>query len=420
MAEKIRVLIVDDLQETRENVRKLLQFEPDIEVIGQAANGQQAVELTQQHQPDIILMDINMPGVDGITASQAISKSDPGSQIIIMSVQSEVDYLRRAMLAGARDFLMKPFSGDELVSAVRRVHETRPAVAAPVPAAQLASSGGAAVPRAAARRKEGQIITVYSPKGGSGSTTVAVNLAVALAARGYQTVIVDGSLQFGDVALMLNLKTTTTLVDLIGRIEELDEELISSLVMSHKSGLKALLAPSRPEMAELVTGEHMKVLMKRLRSCFEFVVVDTSTSLDDVALTELDLADRIVLVAQQSLPSLKNISRFFDLTEDLKYPPQKVMLVVNRESNRMSISLKDVADTLKRTVVATVPVDDAVAGEAADQGRPLVSGAWQKRPISVALARLAEQIAQELKTSEEGAVEQVPGASRLARLFGSR
>jgi pilus assembly protein CpaE len=420
MAEKIRVLIVDDLQETRENVRKLLQFEPDIEVIGQAANGQQAVELTQQHQPDIILMDINMPGVDGITASQAISKSDPGSQIIIMSVQSEVDYLRRAMLAGARDFLMKPFSGDELVSAVRRVHETRPAVAAPVPAAQLASSGGAAVPRAAARRKEGQIITVYSPKGGSGSTTVAVNLAVALAARGYQTVIVDGSLQFGDVALMLNLKTTTTLVDLIGRIEELDEELISSLVMSHKSGLKALLAPSRPEMAELVTGEHMKVLMKRLRNCFEFVVVDTSTSLDDVALTELDLADRIVLVAQQSLPSLKNISRFFDLTEDLKYPPQKVMLVVNRESNRMSISLKDVADTLKRTVVATVPVDDAVAGEAADQGRPLVSGAWQKRPISVALARLAEQIAQELKTSEEGAVEQVPGASRLARLFGSR
>jgi pilus assembly protein CpaE len=420
MAEKIRVLIVDDLQETRENVRKLLQFETDIDVIGQAADGRQAVDLTRQHRPDIILMDINMPGMDGITASQAISKSNPASQIIIMSVQSEVDYLRRAMLAGARDFLMKPFSGDELVSAVRRVHETRPAVTGAAPALQPAASDGAPVIRTGIPRKEGHIITVYSPKGGSGCTTVAVNLAVGLAARGHRTVIVDGSLQFGDVAVMLNLKTTTTLVDLIERISELDEDLINSLVMSHQSGLKALLAPSRPEMAELVTGEHMKPLLKRLRNCFDFVVVDTSTSLDEIVLTELDLADRIVLVAQQSLPSLKNISRFFDLTQDLRYPPKKVMLVVNRESNRMSISLKDVADTLKRPVVATVPVDDAVAGEAADQGRPLVSGPWQKRPISLALARLAEQIVQELKASEESSVEQVSGVSRLARLFGSR
>jgi pilus assembly protein CpaE len=420
MAEKIRVLIVDDLYETRENVRKLLQFESDIDVIGQAANGQEAIEVTRQHRPDIVLMDINMPGVDGITASQSISKLNPASQIIIMSVQSEVDYLRRAMLAGARDFLMKPFSGDELVSAVRRVHETRPAVTVPTPAAQPATPDGVTVPRTVSRRKEGHIITVYSPKGGSGCTTVAVNLAVALAARGHQTVIVDGSLQFGDVAVMLNLKTTTTLVDLIERMSELDEDLISSLVMSHSSGLKALLAPSRPEMAELVTGEHMKTLLKRLRDCFEFVVVDTSTVLDEIVLTDLDLADRIVLVAQQSLPSLKNISRFFDLTQDLKYSARKVMLVVNRESNRMSISLKDVADTLKRPVVATIPVDDGVAGEAADQGRPLVSGAWQKRPVSLALARLAEQIAQELRIKEEPAAEQVSGVSRLARLFGSR
>jgi pilus assembly protein CpaE len=420
MAEKIRVLIVDDLQETRENVRKLLQFESDIDVIGQAANGQEAIEMTRQHRPDIILMDINMPGVDGITASQSISKLNPASQIIIMSVQSEVDYLRRAMLAGARDFLMKPFSGDELVSAVRRVHETRPAVTAPAPATQPATREGVAAPRTVTSHKEGHIITVYSPKGGSGCTTVAVNLAVALAARGHRTVVVDGSLQFGDVAVMLNLKTTTTLVDLIERITELDEDLISSLVMSHASGLKALLAPSRPEMAELVTGEHMKSLLKWLRDCFEFVIVDTSTVLDEIVLTELDLADRIVLVAQQSLPSLKNISRFFDLTQDLKYSPRKVMLVVNRESNRLSISLKDVADTLKRPVVATIPVDDGVAGEAADQGRPLVSGAWQKRPVSQALARLAEQIAQELKIKEEPVAEQVSGVSRLARLFGSR
>jgi pilus assembly protein CpaE len=110
MTDKIRVLIVDDLRETRENVRKLLQFEPDLDVVDQAENGEEAVDKAQKYRPDIILMDINMPGVDGIGASQTITKAVPESQIIIMSVQSEADYLRRAMLAGARDFLMKPFS----------------------------------------------------------------------------------------------------------------------------------------------------------------------------------------------------------------------------------------------------------------------------------------------------------------------
>ena len=123
MSDNIRVLIVDDLPETRENVRKLLQFEPDIEVIGQAGTGEQAIEMAQEHKPDIILMDINMPGVDGIGASQRISELVPQSQIIIMSVQSDSDYLRRAMLAGARDFLTKPFGGDELITAIRRVHD---------------------------------------------------------------------------------------------------------------------------------------------------------------------------------------------------------------------------------------------------------------------------------------------------------
>ena len=126
MTEKISVLIVDDIPETRENVRKLLQFESDLNVIGHAATGGEAIRMVEEQKPDVVLMDINMPDSDGIAASQTITKNVPGTQIIIMSVQSEADYLRRAMLAGARDFLMKPFSGDELVEAVRRIHETRP------------------------------------------------------------------------------------------------------------------------------------------------------------------------------------------------------------------------------------------------------------------------------------------------------
>ncbi len=127
MSDKIRILIVDDIHETRESVRKLLQFETDLEVIGHAGSGSEAITMAKAERPDVVLMDINMPDSDGIATSHVITTTLPDTQVIIMSVQSEADYLRRAMHAGARDFLMKPFSGDELVTAVRRVHESRPA-----------------------------------------------------------------------------------------------------------------------------------------------------------------------------------------------------------------------------------------------------------------------------------------------------
>ena len=99
--EKIRVMIVDDVSETRENVRKLLQFESDVDVVGVARTGKEAIQISQELTPDVILMDINMPDMDGITATEAIRSKQPSVQVIILSVQSDQNYMRRAMLAGA-------------------------------------------------------------------------------------------------------------------------------------------------------------------------------------------------------------------------------------------------------------------------------------------------------------------------------
>jgi pilus assembly protein CpaE len=389
MTDKIRVLIVDDLPETRENVRKLLQFESDVEVIAQAGSGEQAVELAREHSPDIILMDINMPGLDGIAASQAIIQNVPTAQIIIMSVQSEADYLRRSMLAGARDFLMKPFSGDELISAIRRVYQMRP-THLPVAQAQRARGAQAAGPAEKEQVQQGRIISVYSPKGGSGCTTIAVNLAVALAEEGLNTLLMDGSLQFGDVAVMLNIRPTTTIVDLMDRMEDLEQDLVGSVTVRHRSGLHVLMAPPRPEMADLVNESNVKTLLEHLRDHYDFVIIDTSSSLNDVALAMLDMSDRIYLVTQQSLPALKNASRFFDLAETLDYSRDKVLLLVNRSSDRLGISVKDIASTLKRPVIATLPIDDEAVNRAIDEGKPLITGRHRRRPIATALNNLAE------------------------------
>ncbi len=420
MAEIIRVLIVDDLPETRENVRKLLQFESDIEVIGQAGTGEQAIEMAQEHQPDIILMDINMPGIDGIGASQKISELVPVSQIIIMSVQSDSDYLRRAMLAGARDFLTKPFGGDELVAAVRRVYDKRPTVRPTSAPAQAVAAADGSVTKAAS--SEGFVVSVFSPKGGSGCTTIAINMAVALAQNEYRTLLIDGSLQFGDVSVMINMKAVTSIVDLSSRDSDLDPDLVSSVVQIHKSGLHVLMAPRRPEMSDMVTDVGLKDLMATLRPLYDFIIIDTTSSLNDIALTLLDESDRILLVTQQNLPSLKNASRFFDLANSLEYQTQKVWLVVNQATNNRGISVKDIGEALKRPIFMAIPEDALTVSTAIDQGVPIVFGNSKKRPVSLAINKLALNVAKELSTDKSGEEEAVAAETGglFGKLFGKR
>ena len=215
MSENIRVIIVDDIAETRENIRKLLQFESDIEVVGDARTGREGIDLASEISPDVVLMDINMPDMDGITATETIRKEVPFAQIVILSVQGDPNYMRRAMLAGARDFLTKPPMVDELISAIRRAGKmaqderekssTRFQTHSP-------TSGGSGTKASSA--PTGQVIVVYSPKGGVGCTTIATNLAVALHNDETPVVIVDGNLQFGDVAVMLNERSRNSIIDL--------------------------------------------------------------------------------------------------------------------------------------------------------------------------------------------------------------
>src|SRR3990172_7937144 len=162
---KTRVLIVDDIAETRETIRKLLQFESDIDVVGAAKSGREGIQLAQELDPDVVLMDINMPDLDGIATTEEIRKKSPYIQIVILSVQGDQNYMRRAMLAGARDFLIKPPMGDELISAVRRAGEMAQIERAKNAKQQYSANptlGGAISMSAFAPVSKGKIITVYS------------------------------------------------------------------------------------------------------------------------------------------------------------------------------------------------------------------------------------------------------------------
>src|SRR5690349_1691840 len=118
----IKIILVDDIAETRESIKKLLAFEQDFKVVGTAGNGREGVAIAKELRPDIIIMDINMPDMDGLEAAGLITKAVPTAGVIMMSVQDDADYMQKAMLAGARFFLTKPVGMDQLYSTIRSVY----------------------------------------------------------------------------------------------------------------------------------------------------------------------------------------------------------------------------------------------------------------------------------------------------------
>jgi pilus assembly protein CpaE len=415
MADKLKVLIVDDIAETRENIRKLLQFEPDIDVVAMARTGKEAVQLAKETRPNVILMDINMPDMDGIQATRLIVRDVPTAQIVMVSVQQDTDYLRQAMLAGARDFLTKPPSADELINTIRRLGEIsrdNERKASVQVAEVVTATGGRRV------GIDGKIIAVFSPKGGAGCTTIATNLAVALQSDDVKVAVVDANIQFGDVHVLFSLKSKYSLVDLVRQAEELDEGFIQSVLAAHPTGVKVVLGPQTPEEAEYVVAPQLRRLLEDLRRLFNYVIVDTASVLREQELAVLDVADRILLVATPDIPALANAKKFFDLSEKLEYPKEKIMLVLNRMDKRWGISPQSVEDSLKHPVKGQITFDDKTVISSINSGVPFTSGN-RNTPPAQGVLDLANKIRDEF-APKEAAQPDKKAAAKPRSLFDRR
>ncbi|MBZ0278927.1 MAG: response regulator [Anaerolineae bacterium] len=378
--EIITILLVDDIPETRENIKKLLAFEPDFKVIGSVGTGREGVEMAKQEKPNIIIMDINMPDMDGIQATTLITESVPTAAVIMMSVQNDSDYLRRAMLAGARNFLTKPVLPDELYNTIRTVHVRNKPLAAQYRQIQQQAPVDTRAKAEGTENRAGHIVVVYSPQGGAGCTTIATNLASGLMKEGIRVLLVDADLQFGDVGLYLNMQSQSTLVDLVGNVDDLDTELFDNIVVTHDSGLKVLLGPARPEYAEVVQSNPTSVaqILEKISGNYDFIVVDTSHQLDEPLLALMDVATKIILVATPTLAAAKNSRFVMELFEKLSYPPDKTMLVLNRvphdrNQKRFTISTEQIEKFLKRPVEIEIPLDELTVLSAVHKGVPVIA-----------------------------------------------
>jgi pilus assembly protein CpaE len=416
-AASTRVLIVDDIAETRENIKKLLQFESDLEIVGGARTGQEAIQLAAETRPHVVLMDINMPDMDGITATEAVLEEIPFAQIVILSVQNEPDYMRRAMLAGARDFIPKPPSGEELIKAIRELAERAKREENKLKAApQVIMTSGGGVSSTGRLRPEGKILAVYSAKGGVGCTTLATNIAVGLNSPETPAVLVDANMQFGDISVFLNLQVKNSMIDLASRADDLDREIVEEILMTHQCGLRVLASPPRPEMAEEVHADQVRKVLQFLKRSYAYVIVDTSSTVDDVTLAVLDVTDLLIAVATPDIPAIKDARLLFDLLGVLGLSKDRVFFVLNKMDRNSNITAKAVSENLKHPVDGEIPADERTVTTSINRGVPLLLGD-KSRPPAKNLLELIGSIKQRLVTEASKVEEEEAKVSDRPRLF---
>lgn len=417
---RIRVLLVDDSYLVRQSVKAMLEFdEGQFEVAGEAENGIQAVEAVARLKPDVVLMDINMPDMDGISATIKIMEQHPVG-VVIISVQGEQEYLRRAMKAGARDYLVKPFTYEELVAALHSA-----AAAGPNPLAAAAPP---------APKHKSKVITVFSTRGGVGKTTIAANLAAGLAQMGGKSKVaaIDLDLEFGVLATMMGVRTQGTILDLCRLEVPITPSHVDRVLAKQPyTGVGVLAAPPLPHLASEVDGEgrgdqdrsYIVELIEALRVSYDYIIIDTSPSFREANLVAMDRSDLILMVTVPEVTALESTAKGLDVLIDrLEYSKEKVHVVLNRADSLIGLTHADIATSLGMSLGHLIPTDERATVSAANTGTPIVQKRSKGTPIADALLKLAafvagEEPAEQRPLAAVSAQESSPRPRRILGLF---
>jgi pilus assembly protein CpaE len=381
----IRVLAVDDSVTIREVLGVLITAQSDMELVGSAASGHEAVRRAAELQPDIVLMDIHMPDLDGIQATWLVSSRAPHGAVIMVTSEERIDFLQKAMSAGAQGYVLKPFgNGVQLFQTIREVHGRSAA-------RRMQGIGGAPLD-AKLRPRIGKRIVVLGPKGGVGSTTVAVSVALLLREQTRAAVaLFDADFLAGDTTIHLDLTPERTVLDLVPHSEALDARLIDQVMVKYRNGLHVLARPTNPEQADVLSADNVRSILSSLAQMYDDVVIDAALTYDDRMLAVLDLADLYVVTVTPHLGALRSARHFLHVARTLGYPDDRMCFVLNRSSQLAGLSLDDAASLLGSRSILQVPTGGPEVSQALNEGRPLVLH-QPKSPIARALHTLAEQV----------------------------
>ncbi len=251
----------------------------------------------------------------------------------------------------------------------------------------------------------GKVIVVYSPKGGTGKTTIATNLALALHTDETKTILIDTNIQFGDVAVFLNEQIKNSVLDLTPRVDELDRQFVEEIAVKHNaSGLRILAAPPKPELAEeLASGEFAK-LLDFLRQMYTYIVIDTASYLSVFVQSALDCSDVIVLITTQDIPSIKNANLFLMLADSSGIKRDRILFIMNQFDKRISISPERVGESLRQEIVTSIPLEEKIVATSINRGIPFILDN-KTQPIGKSIMTLADLVKEKLIKLQESQAE---------------
>jgi pilus assembly protein CpaE len=359
VARNPEIVIVDVDVEARAELKRTLAV-GQITVVGESDYGIDAVTVAKEHTPDIFLVSMEEPVARALQTVEMLGAAAPQAAIIVYSSLAEAGAVRRAMVAGARDYLMKPLKPEDVSRAIYGILELDERK-------RLNVGDDSSEPVA-----RGTIFTVFGAKGGIGKTTIATNLATALVRlTDANVVLVDMDTRFGDVAIMMDIAVETSIADLGRRMDELDRESIKDYLVQHHTGVSILPAPLHPTEWRNVTPQHIEKIIDLLAQGHDYVVIDTPGTFNELIATTLELANVILLITSMDIASIKDTALALEMLRSAEVSEDKVKLTINHCTSSNSLREEDVERVLEYGVTWRIPHDYHVASST-QLGIPIV------------------------------------------------
>ena len=405
MSRNPRVIVIDQDQVARSEVQKMLALS-GFAVLGEAGYGIEAVSLAKDTEPDVIVIAIEEPVIRALQTVEAVADLLPQSPLVAYSSIKDAASMRKGMLAGVSDYLVTPVQEEDLINSIHGVLAQEERRRARI-------SGDVDEPVAC-----GTVLTVFGAKGGIGKTTISTNLATALVQKTNQSVVlVDLDTRFGDVAILMDIPVERSIADLAASEDEINREILQDCLYTHNTGVTILPAPVRPTDWRNVHAGHIERVVMLLAQSYDYVILDTPGTFNDIVARSLELATMVLLVATVDMASLKDTLLAIDMLRSWNYPQEKVKLVINATNEASNVQPQEVKRMLGREVFWAIPYDRNIS-TSTQLGMPVVV----TKPSSKAAESLVE-LAYALSGVRQD--QQQPQTGRqetkglLGRLFGA-
>ena len=353
MQHPTRTLVSLDAGIDEQTVRASLPASTDIQIVGIVRGVDETWTTLQETPADLLVVACSGYSERTLFLITSVVKERPGMPIVVLAQDSPDGFLRRVFEVGADDAVRLPESPEQVSFVLQKV---------------LVRKGAAGTMK---EHGNAPMICVLGPKGGTGKTVTTSNLAVALAQTGKSVSAVDLDLQFGDLALAMGVRPDTTMSDLVQSGGSLDAGKLEAYVMPHPSGVRVLVAPTRPDQASSVSPEFLREVYPLLRATSDYVVLDSSPGFEPEVISAIDNSSYVCMVGTLDTLSLKNTRLGLETLELMGYDPDRIVLVLNRADSRVGIDDEDVLAVVGRRPDIRIPSDVEVP-RAVNEGRPIV------------------------------------------------